>query len=168
MRSETGRSNDSVKSARVESPRATGLSSDAYASGFIETQILVGGRNLSLHLTYKMQGGSIAAALHPGLAPFFSLLRRFPHLVIPALTERTAIAILAPPFFRRRPCRRILAFIPLLGRKTTCRKRSNPKDNRQKLYLFFSLSIGRKSNANRMLALGEEAPRMAHADPARR
>ena len=53
----------SDKSARVESPRATGLSSDAYASGFIETQILVGGRNLSLHLTYKMQGGSIAAAL---------------------------------------------------------------------------------------------------------
>jgi len=61
------------------------------------------------------QGGSIAAALHPGLAPFFSLLRRCPNIVIPALTERTAIAILAPPFFRRRPCRRILAFIPLFG-----------------------------------------------------
>ncbi|SCM54511.1 hypothetical protein BN1044_04019 [Hafnia alvei] len=61
------------------------------------------------------QGGSIAAALHPGLAPFLSLLRRFPHLVIPALTERTAIAILAPPFFRRHPCRRILACIPRFG-----------------------------------------------------
>ena len=49
------------------------------------------------------QGGSIAAALHPGLAPSLSLLRRSPNLVIPALTEQTAIAILAPPFFRRRP-----------------------------------------------------------------
>ena len=37
VRSETGRPNDAVKSARVESPRATGLSSDAYASGFMET-----------------------------------------------------------------------------------------------------------------------------------
>ncbi len=48
-------------------------------------------------------GGPIAAPQHPSLAPFFSLLRRCPNLVIPALTERTAIAILAPPFFRRRP-----------------------------------------------------------------
>ena len=37
-------------------------------------------------------GGPIAAPQHPSLAPFFSLLRRCPNLVIPALTERTAIA----------------------------------------------------------------------------
>ncbi|OFS07957.1 hypothetical protein HMPREF3091_20785 [Hafnia sp. HMSC23F03] len=49
------------------------------------------------------QGGSIAAALHPGLAPPPSPLRGFPRFIIPVLTERTAIAILAPPFFRRRP-----------------------------------------------------------------
>ncbi len=42
------------------------------------------------------------------------------------------------------------------------------KDKRQKFYLFFSPSLGRKSNANRMLALEEEAPWMAHADSARR
>ena len=50
-----------------------------------------------------------------------------------------------------------------LGCPVTCRKRSksNSKD-------FICLSLGRKSNANRMLALGEEAPRMAHADPERR
>jgi len=80
------------------------------------------------------QGGSIAAALHPGLAPFFSLLRRFPHIVIPALTERTAIAILAPPFFRRRPCRRILAFIPLYRLKNNVPEKVKIKFNR--FYLF--------------------------------
>ncbi len=48
-------------------------------------------------------GGPIAAPRHPSLAPSFSLLRRYPNVVILALTERTAIAILAPPFFRRRP-----------------------------------------------------------------
>ncbi|MCE9880511.1 hypothetical protein LZ641_09155, partial [Hafnia paralvei] len=35
------------KSARVESPRATGLSSVAYASGFMETHLLTGERNIS-------------------------------------------------------------------------------------------------------------------------
>ncbi|MEG1654343.1 MAG: hypothetical protein RR390_12700, partial [Hafnia sp.] len=58
------------------------------------------------------QGGSIAAALHPGLAPSFSLLRRCPNLVIPALTERTAIAILAPPFFRRHSSFRLKNNVP--------------------------------------------------------
>jgi hypothetical protein len=48
------------------------------------------------------------------------------------------------------------------------KQKKKAKDKRQKLYLFFSLSFGRKSNANRMLALGEEAPGMAHADPVRR
>ncbi|WP_043495871.1 hypothetical protein, partial [Hafnia alvei] len=47
VRSETGRPNGSVKSARVESPGATGLSSDAYANGFIEMQMLTGVRNLT-------------------------------------------------------------------------------------------------------------------------
>uniref|UniRef100_UPI00242EBCF9 hypothetical protein n=1 Tax=Hafnia alvei TaxID=569 RepID=UPI00242EBCF9 len=47
VRSETGRTNDSVKSARVKRLRAGNLFSDAYASGFIETQMLTGGRNLS-------------------------------------------------------------------------------------------------------------------------
>ena len=47
VRSETGRPNGSVKSARVESPRATGLSSDAYAGSFIEMQMLAGVRNLT-------------------------------------------------------------------------------------------------------------------------
>ncbi|WP_228286445.1 hypothetical protein, partial [Hafnia paralvei] len=37
-------------------------------------------------------GGPIAAPQPPSLAPFFSLLRRCPNLVIPALTERTVIA----------------------------------------------------------------------------
>ncbi|WP_220270676.1 hypothetical protein, partial [Hafnia paralvei] len=38
------------------------------------------------------QGGSIAAALHPGLAPPSSPLRGFPRFIIPVLTERTTIA----------------------------------------------------------------------------
>ena len=46
VRSETGRTNDSVKSARVKRLRAGNLFSDAYASDFIETQMLTGGRNL--------------------------------------------------------------------------------------------------------------------------
>ncbi|MEG1110977.1 MAG: hypothetical protein RSE65_09700, partial [Hafnia sp.] len=33
---------------RVESPRATGLSSVAFASGFMETRLLTGERNISL------------------------------------------------------------------------------------------------------------------------
>ncbi|MEG2041416.1 MAG: hypothetical protein RR068_09940, partial [Hafnia sp.] len=37
----------SDKSARVESPRATGLSSVAFASGFMETHLLTGERNLT-------------------------------------------------------------------------------------------------------------------------
>ncbi len=36
-----------IKSARVESPRATGLSSVAFASGFMETHLLTGERNIS-------------------------------------------------------------------------------------------------------------------------
>ena len=48
VRAETGRPNGSVKSARVESPRATGLSSDAYANGFIEMRMVTGVRNLTL------------------------------------------------------------------------------------------------------------------------
>ncbi|MDU1193726.1 MAG: hypothetical protein E6995_16450 [Enterobacteriaceae bacterium] len=39
------------------------------------------------------QGGSIAAALHPGLAPPSSPLRGFPRFIIPVLTERTTIGI---------------------------------------------------------------------------
>ncbi|MDN6651465.1 MAG: hypothetical protein L0K92_04535, partial [Enterobacterales bacterium] len=35
-------------------------------------------------------------------------------------------------------------------------------------YFFDSLSLGSESGENRMFSLGEEAPRMAHADPARR
>ncbi len=44
------RSGDGVsdKSARVESPRATGLSSVAFASGVMETHLLTGERNISL------------------------------------------------------------------------------------------------------------------------
>uniref|UniRef100_UPI00266D595C hypothetical protein n=1 Tax=Hafnia alvei TaxID=569 RepID=UPI00266D595C len=47
VRSETGRPNNAVKSARVERLRASNLSSDAYANGFIETQMLTGERNPS-------------------------------------------------------------------------------------------------------------------------
>ena len=47
MRSETGRPSDAVKSARVERLRAGNLSSDAYACGFMETQMLMGGRKPS-------------------------------------------------------------------------------------------------------------------------
>jgi len=37
----------SDKSARVESPRATGLSSVAFASGAMETHVLTGERNIT-------------------------------------------------------------------------------------------------------------------------
>ncbi|MDN6018336.1 MAG: hypothetical protein L0I28_02395, partial [Enterobacterales bacterium] len=47
VRSETGRPNDSVKSARVKRLRAGNLFSDAYVCGCMETQMLTGGRNLS-------------------------------------------------------------------------------------------------------------------------
>ncbi|MCK2181569.1 hypothetical protein MUN35_17895, partial [Hafnia paralvei] len=36
-----------IKSARVESPRATGLSSVAFGSGVMETHVLTGERNIS-------------------------------------------------------------------------------------------------------------------------
>ncbi|MEG0421452.1 MAG: hypothetical protein RR589_11210, partial [Hafnia sp.] len=47
-----------IKSARVESPRATGLSSVAFASSLMETQILTGERNISLK-PHKQQEGKI-------------------------------------------------------------------------------------------------------------
>ena len=49
-------------------------------------------------------------------------------------------------------------------------KNQKPKTKNQKAKTLsvFSLSLGRKSDANRMLALEEEAPGMAHADSARR
>ncbi len=49
-------------------------------------------RNLHALRAGVRVGGPIAAPQHPSLAPSFSLLRRYPNLVIPALTERTAIA----------------------------------------------------------------------------
>ena len=58
------------------------------------------------------QGGSIAAALHPGLAPFSSPLRGFLHYVIPALTERTTIGIHASVVLLPTSSRQILAYIP--------------------------------------------------------
>ena len=58
------------------------------------------------------QGGSIAAALHPGLAPFSSPLRGFLHCVIPALTERTTIGIHASAVLLPTSSRQILAYIP--------------------------------------------------------
>ena len=47
-------------------------------------------------------------------------------------------------------------------------KNNVPEEVKIKFKRFICLCLGRKSNANRMLALGEEAPRMAHADPMRR
>ncbi|EPC06814.1 hypothetical protein HMPREF0864_04822 [Enterobacteriaceae bacterium 9_2_54FAA] len=47
-----------IKSARVESPRATGLSSVAFASGSMETHVLTGERNISLR-PHKQQDGKI-------------------------------------------------------------------------------------------------------------
>ncbi|MGL4682980.1 MAG: hypothetical protein ACRCV4_08065, partial [Hafnia alvei] len=49
-------------------------------------------------------------------------------------------------------------------------KRQKTKDKRQKTkpYLVSCLSLGSGSSGNRMFPLGEEAPGMAHADPARR
>ncbi|MEG0057788.1 hypothetical protein, partial [Hafnia sp.] len=52
----------SDKSARVESPRATGLSSVAFASGAMETHLLTGERNISPQ-PHKRQAGGI---LHNG------------------------------------------------------------------------------------------------------
>ena len=44
----------------------------------------------------------------------------------------------------------------------------NTKRQKTKPYLVTCLSLGSESSGNRMFPLGEEAPRMAHADPARR
>ena len=58
------RSEDGIsdKSARVESPRATGLSSVAFASGVMETHLLIGERNISLQshriLTFPNRSGN--------------------------------------------------------------------------------------------------------------
>ncbi|WP_314348155.1 hypothetical protein, partial [Hafnia paralvei] len=48
---------------RVESPRATGLSSVAFASGFMETHLLTGERNIS-QLLHKRQAGGILHSSH--------------------------------------------------------------------------------------------------------
>ncbi|WP_279204045.1 hypothetical protein, partial [Obesumbacterium proteus] len=55
-------------------------------------------------------------------------------------------------------------------RQKTKDKRQKTKDKRQKTkpYLVSCLSLGSESSGNRMFPLGEEAPGMAHADPARR
>ncbi|RDA72056.1 hypothetical protein DVH10_01725, partial [Hafnia paralvei] len=54
----------SDKSARVESPRATGLSSVAFASGAMETHLLTGERNISQqsHRISTFQTGAKMAA----------------------------------------------------------------------------------------------------------
>jgi hypothetical protein len=70
--------------------------------------------HINIVLAYE-QGGSIAAALHPGLAPFSSPLRGFLHCVIPALTERTTIGIHASVALLPTSSRQILACIPLFG-----------------------------------------------------
>jgi len=53
-----------IKSARVESPRATGLSSVAFASGGMETHLLTGERNISLqsHRILTFQTGAEMAS----------------------------------------------------------------------------------------------------------
>ncbi len=53
-----------IKSARVESPRATGLSSVAFASGVMDTHLLTGERNISLqsHRILTFQTGAEMAS----------------------------------------------------------------------------------------------------------
>ncbi|AIU70945.1 hypothetical protein AT03_00020 [Hafnia alvei FB1] len=67
VRSETGRPSNAVKSARVKRLRAGNLFSDAYTGGFMETNLLTGGRNPS-QLYHRDRKQTIASALNPNSA----------------------------------------------------------------------------------------------------
>ena len=135
-------------------------------------------------------GGPIAAPQHPSLAPFFSLLRRCPNLVIPALTERTAIAsirrIPAPhPFGANAsvvqicsrqicPCLRrsfadVLSANPSLHSSLRLKNNVPEKVNvKTKGVDGFSLSLGRKSRRYRDVSAEFGAPWMGDTKPERK
>ena len=139
-------------------------------------------------------GGPIAAPQHPSLAPFFSLLRRCPNLVIPALTERTAIAsirrIPAPHPYganasvvqicSRQICPDTSVLSPTslsanpslhsslrLKNNVPERSTSKPKD-KVKTFFGFSLSLGRESRHDRDVVTEFGAAWMADTKPERK
>ena len=96
------RSGDGVsdKSARVESPRATGLSSVAFASGVMETHLLTGERNISplshriltLYISARIQRPHTQSTPPPNLTyhPIVIKLAFPPAAAVFTLSERSS------------------------------------------------------------------------------
>ncbi len=144
-------------------------------------------RNLHALRAGVRVGGPIAAPRPPSLAPSFSLLRRYPNLVIPAFTERTAIAsirrIPAPHPYganasvvqicSRQICPGSSVLSPTslsanpslhssLRLKNNVPERSKSK---QKAWTVFSLSIRRESRHDRDVVTEFGAPWMGDTKP---